>query len=100
MTSYRIFRAYGSTEAVNGWTLISGAPVTYAPTLLNSWVNYGDGFAAAEYWKDSDDVVHVTGLIKDGGVADGTIIFSLPVGFRPGLKELFSVHPSSGAGSD
>ena len=98
LTSRNIYRLYGSSAALNGWTLISGIPVTYAPTLLNSWVNYGDGFAAAEYWKDSDNVVHITGLIKDGGVADGTVIFTLPVGFRPGLKELFPSTLSSGTG--
>lgn len=97
-TSRNLYRLYGSVTAVNGWTLISGAPVTFAPTLLNAWVNYGDGFAAAEYWKDSDNVVHITGLIKDGGVADGTVIFTLPAGFRPGLKELFPSTLSSGTG--
>jgi len=98
LTSRNIYWLYGSSAALNGWTLISGIPVTYEPTLLNSWVNYGDGFAAAEYWKDSDNVVHITGLIKDGGVADGTVIFTLPVGFRPGLKELFPSTLSSGTG--
>lgn len=98
LTSRNVYRLYGSAAAINGWTLISGAPVTFAPPLLNSWVNYGDGFAAAEYWKDSDNVVHITGLIKDGGVADGTVIFTLPVGFRPGLKELFPSTLSSGTG--
>lgn len=98
LTSRNVYRLYGSTAAINGWTLISGAPVTYAPTLLNSWVNYGDGFATVEYWKDADNVVHISGLIKDGGTADGTVIFTLPAGFRPGLKELFPSTLSSGTG--
>ena len=98
LTSRNVYRLYGSTAAINGWTLISGEPVTYAPTLLNSWVNYGDGFATVEYWKDADKVVHISGLIKDGGTADGTVIFTLPAGFRPGLKELFPSTLSSGTG--
>ena len=59
-------------------TLISGAPFTFAPTLLSGWVNYGDGFAAAGYYKGPDNRVHLQGLVKSGTVADGTVIFTLP----------------------
>lgn len=98
MTSRNIYRLYGSATTLNSWVLVSGDAVVYSPTLQNGWVNYGDGFADVEYWKDSDNVVHITGLIKDGGTADGTVIFTLPAGFRPGLKELFPSTLSSGTG--
>lgn len=98
MASRNIYRLYGSATTLNQWTLASGTPATFSPTLQNGWANYGDGFTAAEYWKDSDNVVHVSGLIKDGGTADGTVIFTLPVGFRPGLKQLFPSTLSSGIG--
>lgn len=51
-----------------------------APTLTNSWVNYGGGFEAAGYKKVGTQVF-IRGLVKDGAV--GTAIFTLPVGFRP-----------------
>ena len=78
-------------------TLISGAPVTFAPTLLSGWVNYGDDpFAAAGYYKGPDNRVHLQGLIKSGTVADGTVIFTLPQGFRPKQIQIFIVFISGG----
>lgn len=96
LTSRNVYRLYGSATAINGWTLISGAPATFAPALLNSWINYADGFSQAQYYKDASDVVHLTGLIKNGLTADGTVIFTLPVGYRPALKEIFIVFISGG----
>ena len=91
LTSQKVYRLYGSVTTINGWTLISGKPVTFAPTLLSGWVNHGDGFAPVKYWKGPDNMVHITGLIKNGVTSEGTVIFTLPSGFRPGAKELFTV---------
>ena len=96
LTSRNVYRLYGSAAAINGWTLISGAPVTFAPTLLSGWVNYGYGFASAGYCKGPDNRVHLQGVIKSGAVADGTVIFTLPEGFRPLQKETFIVFISGG----
>ena len=96
LTSQNVYRLYGSAAAINGWTLISGAPVTFAPTLLSGWVNYGDSFAAAGYCKGPDNRVHLQGLIKSGTVADGTVIFTLPQGFRPKQTQMFIVFISNG----
>ena len=96
LTSQNVYRLYGSAAAINGWTLISGAPVTFAPTLLSGWVNYGDGLAAAGYCKGPDNRVHLQGLIKSGTVADGTVIFTLPQGFRPKQTQMFIVFISNG----
>ena len=96
LTSRNVYRLYGSAAAINGWTLISGAPVTFAPTLLNSWVNYGEGFAPVKYWKGPDNMVHITGLIKNGVTSDGAVIFTLPAGFRPTFKEILIVFVSGG----
>ncbi len=61
-----------------------------APSLLNSWVNFGSGFSNAGYWKDSEGNVHLQGLIKSGTI--GQIAFTLPAGYFPadGLKHYFS----------
>lgn len=64
-------------------------PANTAPTLLNSWVNYGGSWQTAGFYKDSFGVVNLTGLIKDGTA--GSIIFVLPVGSRPVADLYFPV---------
>jgi hypothetical protein len=56
-----------------------------APTLLNSWVNYGAPFANAGYFKDTLGLVHLRGVMKDGSGL-GTAIFNLPSGYRPSAQ--------------
>jgi len=64
-------------------------PANTAPTLLNSWVNYGGSWGTAGFYKDSFGIVHLTGLIKDGTA--NSIIFTLPVGSRPVADLYFPV---------
>lgn len=56
-----------------------------APTLLAGWVNYGSGEQTARYRKDSSGTVWVQGVIKNGTTTSGTLILTLPVGYRPAL---------------
>jgi hypothetical protein len=65
-----------------------------APTLLNSWVNFGGGFNNAGYYKDPFGVVRLRGMVKSGVV--GNAVFNLPAGYRPANEELF-VAISNGA---
>lgn len=60
-----------------------------APTFVNSWINYGLGFNPCGYWKDSYNVVHLRGLVKNGAI--GSVLFTLPVGYRPANTEGFPV---------
>lgn len=68
-----------------------------APTLLNSWVNYGGTLATAGYLKDAHGFVHITGVIKSGTTTAGTVLFTLPVGYRPAKQEMFLANIFSGA---
>jgi hypothetical protein len=52
-----------------------------APTLTNSWVNYGSGFMNAGYMKDEFGFVHIRGTLKSGTF--NSVAFTLPVGYRP-----------------
>lgn len=61
------------------------SPAWIAPTLLNGWVNYGDGFTVCRYTKDSLGFVHFDGLIKNGTTTN-TPIFKLPIGYRPNMS--------------
>lgn len=58
-------------------------PTITAPTLLNSWVNYGGSQSTAGYWKDAYGVVHLVGFVKNGTFS--SVIFTLPAGYRPTL---------------
>ena len=60
-----------------------------APTLLNNWQNYGAAYDSASYWKDKCNVVHISGVVKGGTLTDGTVIFTLPSGYRPRSPEKF-----------
>ena len=98
LTSQNVYRLYGSATVLSGWSLISGRPVTFAPTLLNSWVNFGSGFAPVKYWKGPDNMVHIGGLIKNGVTSEGAVIFTLPSGFRPEFKEIFTIAQDNAFG--
>lgn len=60
-------------------------------SLQNSWANYGAGYQTFGYWKDSQGVVHLQGLIKSGTTTAGTLLFTLPSGYRPSAAETFGV---------
>lgn len=57
-----------------------------APTLINSWANFGSGFETAAYLKDPLGFVHLKGVITGG--ASTTVAFVLPAGYRPGATTL------------
>jgi hypothetical protein len=69
-----------------------------APTLLNSWVNFGGGWVEAGYRIDSFGRVHLRGLVKDGTVSAVGVIFTLPVGYRPAQAQIFAVDGNSAYG--
>lgn len=53
------------------------------PTLTNNWVYYGSYFSPPNYYKDQNGIVKIKGVIKSGITTSGTVLFSLPVGYRP-----------------
>jgi competence protein ComGC len=56
--------------------------------LQNSWVYYGTPYSSPQYTKASDGLVTIHGLIKTGTI--GATIATLPVGYRPAYRALFS----------
>jgi hypothetical protein len=78
---------------VNGNIKVSGTISNgnswIAPTLINSWADYGSSFAPVGYKKYADGIVRLRGLVKNG--SQTTNAFVLPVGFRPGYYHEFSV---------
>ena len=57
--------------------------VVKTASLQNSWVEFGATSTTAQYMKSIDGIVHIWGSIKGGTTANGTLLFTLPVGFRP-----------------
>ena len=86
----------GYSNGTNWFTTASSAPPTVsAPTLLNSWTNFGGGFMAAGYWKQNGTVC-LRGMVHNGTTAV-SVIFTLPVGYRPSATLYFSGAASGAA---
>ena len=71
-------------------------PTIYNPTLLNSWVNYGSEYTPVGYYKTVEGIVNLSGTIKDGTSSTGTILFTLPTGFRPLTRKNLIAQCSNG----
>jgi hypothetical protein len=69
-------------------------PLPQTVVLVNNWVNFANGYASASYYKDSNNVVFLEGLIANGTALNGTTLFTLPVGYRPSAQLIFSVSCS------
>jgi hypothetical protein len=63
------------------------------PTLLNGVTNYAGGIAPVRYYKNGFNTVCLDGISLT--VATGTIIFTLPVGYRPSKRLFISTVVSS-----
>lgn len=72
---------------------ISTQGVTKTLTLQNGWTAYNPTYyASATCEKDEDGSVSISGAIKGGTLSPGTtILFTLPVGFRPVQVEVFTI---------
>jgi hypothetical protein len=69
-------------------------PVTFV-SMGGGWVNYGlDNWANAGYNKDALNIVRVRGLIKNG--SNNSVIFTLPVGYRPVTRIMFTGFSDTG----
>ena len=69
----------------------------FAPGLSNSWVDYGLGFNTTGYFRDSNGLVHIRGLIKSGTTTAGTLLFTLSAGNRPATECIFATRMSGPA---
>lgn len=67
-----------------GWHVLGAVG---EPALQNSWVNFDATNAPARFRKSSG-ITCIQGLIKNGTATGDTLIFTLPVTFRPG----YTVH--------
>lgn len=57
--------------------------VVKTANLQNGWVAYGTGQATLKFIKTAAGLVNLYGAIKDGVTTNGTLLTTLPTGFRP-----------------
>ena len=58
----------------------------------------GGDFHRIQYWKTADNIVHLIGLayMEGGYRGNGQLIFTLPVGYRPGATVIFTAQSATG----
>lgn len=88
-------------EALQGWLdrMVQNInlPNWNTPTLQNSWAD-ASGYQGARFHKDLLNQVHIQGRIDSGTATAGTVLFTLPAGFRPADVLSFAVHSNSAIG--
>lgn len=73
-------------DGANNYTLYERHPWT-APTLHAGWSNVGGANQVIGYYKDNNGFVHLRGLASGSPTTIGTVLFTLPLGFRPEFTE-------------
>jgi hypothetical protein len=57
-----------------------------ATILLAGWTSQGATENPLGYFKDRDGTVHLRGRVAGAAAAAGSLLFTLPIGFRPNVK--------------
>lgn len=81
------------TVIIDGVSHTPADMVWIAPTLLSSWLIFGSDWEDPAYAKDSQNIVHLRGLVRNGII--GVTVFLLPAGYRPNKKLIFAVKDST-----
>jgi len=87
------FDGSGITVVGDGTATITGE-VWAAPTLLNSWVDYGLGYRAVAFSHTVDGSVKLRGFVAGG--TTGLPMFVLPAGYVPTATEVFVAQAGGG----
>ena len=67
-------------------------------TFQNSWSNYSGAsgtYNSTQYYKTPDGLVHIKGLVT-GGSSASAVIFTLPVGYRPAQRCIYTGYSAAG----
>lgn len=71
-----------------------GPPITVT-SFSNSWVSYDTTNSPVRYTRNEAGMVVLEGRVKDGTTTPGTVIFTLPAGFRPSKAIPFAVQDNA-----
>jgi hypothetical protein len=92
----------GNRVSLNGLRWWDAVPDTSwsRVTPINGWTHYDTTMTAhwgpGSYYKDQYGWVWLQGLIKSGTTTNGTPMFNLPTGFRPGKRLIFPTNTGAG----
>jgi hypothetical protein len=92
-------QARNSTGTSPTTTVAVTIPKWYSGNVLSStagWADYGSGYAGIGYAKTNNDIVVLKGLIRAGTTAAGTVVGTLPTGYRPSSDLTFITSTSGG----
>lgn len=104
---YQITAMYSSGNADvasvwngTGWMHIRGPYIedtgwTAGPTLQNGWIQYA-GWETFAY-RRKNGIVYLKGLLQAGTVTSGTLLFTLPAGYRCGVGGTTHTQVASGS---
>ena len=92
-----------STNSVNGVGAITIEAKHFVgaagePAFQNGWGNFSAGYAPCSFYKDSDGIVHLEGMISGGIVNAGDVIFTLPEGYVPADSTFFGTASANNFG--
>jgi Tfp pilus assembly protein PilE len=81
-------------NSYTGWNTIT------TPTPTTNWVHYTSGgiFPTPGYIKAADGIVSLKGLITGGTTTAGSVITTLPAGYRPSARLVFEVANNGAVG--
>lgn len=94
-TSNELMRIRGNGNVVVSGTVEVETMIT--PALLNSFTQYGNGYANAGFYKDKMGRVFVRGTVNNVNNPSGLVIFNLPAGYRPTSGRLIYNVNANGA---
>lgn len=80
----------------NAWSDWFGSQVSANAILSNGWSNFGGIYKKFNYQLSLEGRLFLNGIIKPGTTTDGTVIFTLPIGYRPQATEIFMIPSEAG----
>jgi len=86
----------GNVKITNG-TILQEANQT--PVYNANWSDYGNGFEGVTFYKDKEGKVQMQGMALytlSAVPPDGSVIFTLPVGYRPSGTLIFAANQGDG----
>ncbi len=81
----------------NVWsTVMLGGRVSGAGLLQNGFTNAPGGSPGLQYWWAFDGTLHLAGMVGAGTLTDGTVVFTLPAGYRPAANQIAVIGTANG----
>lgn len=90
-----------ATATSEGWHQISTSGTTPFDRFYDGWSNFDSQHSTAAYYKDSQGIVHLKGVVRGGGFYDCCyntergMIFLLPQGYWPSEHRVFTAVSGS-----